>query len=133
MQRTKNIDAYQAYHNGRYYWNQRTDEGIQKSIWYFEIAISKDPGYARGYAGLADAYSISTNYHRLRPKEGFPKAEVFARKALALDETFGEAHASLAKILHLHNWNWEEAEREFLRAIELNPAMRPPIIGMGSI
>ncbi len=121
MRQTDNIDAYQAYANGRYYWNKRTDEGLRQSIRYFEVAIGRDPGYAPGYAGLADAYSILTNYGRLRPKEGFPKAEVLVRKALALDEKLGEAHASLAKILNLYDWQWEEAEREFQRAIELKP------------
>ncbi|MBL8187496.1 MAG: winged helix-turn-helix domain-containing protein [Acidobacteria bacterium] len=118
---TEDKEAFLAYSQGRYFLSQRTAEGFKLSIKYFKQAIEKDPKYALAYAGLADCYSLLVNYAWISPKDGFPKAKAAALKALALDDTLGEAHASLAKILHLYDWNWAEAEREFQRAIELKP------------
>ena len=118
---TKSAEAYQAYTRGRYFWNKRTTDGLKKAIEYFEFAIEKDANYALAFAGLADGYSLLVNYTRIAPKEGFPKAKEAATQALRIDDTVAEAHASLGKIHHLYDWDWEAAEREFKRAIELNP------------
>ncbi len=118
---TENVEAYKLYLQGRYYWNKRTEEGIKKSIEYFQRALEMDPGYALGYAGLADGYDILGAYRVLPPRESYPKAEAAAKRALELDDTLGEAHASLALVRFSYDWNWLEAEKEYKRAIELNP------------
>ena len=118
-----NPDAYAAYLHGRYYWYKRTIEGFQKSIQYYEQAVAADPNYAPAYAGLADAYALlgSSPNDSLPPKEAMPKAKIAAQKALQLDDGLAEAHASLAYINMVYDWNWASAEKEFKRAIELNP------------
>ena len=116
-------EAYEAYLKGRYFWNKRTNDGLKKAIDYFNQAIEKDPTYAQAYTGLADSYALlgDWEYGGLAPKEAFPKAEAAATKALQLDDTLGEAHTSLAFCFDLYDWNWDSAEAEFKRAIELNP------------
>jgi eukaryotic-like serine/threonine-protein kinase len=116
---TENNEAYQLYLKGRFYWNKRTAEALQKSIEYFNQAIEKDPGFALAYAGLADSYVVPAN--RLPPREAMPKAKAAAIRALELDETLAEAHVSLARVLAAYDWDWTSAEREYKRAIELNP------------
>jgi serine/threonine-protein kinase len=116
-----NPEAYQAYLKGRYYWNKRTKEGFKKGIDYFTTAIEIDPAYALAYAGLADCYNLLGNWGYLPPKETFPKAKVAAMKAIEIDERLAEAHTSLAFLSMFYDWDWLEAEREFKRAIELNP------------
>jgi TolB-like protein/DNA-binding winged helix-turn-helix (wHTH) protein/Flp pilus assembly protein TadD len=118
-----NPEAYEAYLKGRYFWNKRTDDGLKKAIDYFNQAIEKDPTYAQAYTGLADSYALlgDWEYGGMAPKEAFPKAEAAATKALQLDDTLAEAHTSLAFCLDLYDWNWDSAEVEFKRAIELNP------------
>ena len=118
-----NPEAYEAYLKGRYFWNKRTDDGLKKAIDYFNQAIEKDPTYAQAYTGLADSYALlgDWEYGGMAPKEAFPKAEEAATKALQLDDTLAEAHTSLAFCLDLYDWNWDSAEVEFKRAIELNP------------
>src|SRR5438552_2878190 len=118
-----NPEAYEAYLKGRYFWNKRTADGLKKAIDYFNQAIEKDPNYAQAYTGLADSYALlgDWEYGILAPKEAFPRAKAAATKALALDNTLGEAHTSLAFSLDLFDWDWASAEREFRRAIELNP------------
>jgi tetratricopeptide (TPR) repeat protein len=120
---TVNPEAYQAYLKGRYFWNKRTGDGLKKAIEYFSHAIEAAPTYAAAYAALADAYALSGDwkYGVLSPREAFIQAEAAATKALALDESLGEAHASLAFALDLYAWNWASAEIEYKRAIELNP------------
>jgi TolB-like protein/DNA-binding winged helix-turn-helix (wHTH) protein/Tfp pilus assembly protein PilF len=115
--------AYEAYLKGRYFLNKRTGDGLKKAIEYFSHAIETAPTYAAGYAALADAYALSGDwkYGVLSPREAFMQAEAAATKALALDESLGEAHASLAFALDLYAWNWASAEKEYKRAIELNP------------
>jgi serine/threonine protein kinase/tetratricopeptide (TPR) repeat protein len=120
-QHTANTDAYQLYLKGRYYWNRRTPEGIRKGIDYFEEAISSDPNYALAYTGLADAYNILASYSAIAPKDAFPRAKTAATRALELDDKLAEAHASLAFVAFGYDWNWAKAEREFRRAIALNP------------
>jgi serine/threonine-protein kinase len=118
---TENLDAYNLYLRGRYFWNQR-ERGLTKGIEYLEHAIAADGRYALAYSGLADSYNLLGFYGFLRPKEVFPKAKVQARKALELDPELGEAHASLAFACMLFDWKWADAEGEFRRAMELCPA-----------
>jgi serine/threonine protein kinase/tetratricopeptide (TPR) repeat protein len=117
-----NPEAYQLYLKGRYHANQTTAAGLKKSIEYFEQAIDKDPGYALAYAGLADSYSsLAGQWQYLAPSDSFPKAKAAAMKSLELDDTLAEAHAALAYAVFFADWDWPSAEREFKRAIELNP------------
>ena len=118
---TENINAYGLYLKGRYAWNKRTHEGVAEAIGYFEQAIAEDPSYAPAYAGLADSYALDVDYRSIPVAEAYARAKEYARKALALDESVPSAHASLAWSLFIYDWNWDEAEREFRRAIELNP------------
>ncbi len=118
---TENTEAFQLYLKGRYFWNKRSVEGLQKAREYFQRAIERDPGYALAYAGLADCYNLLSYYSGLSPKESFPKAKAAAERALELDESLAEAHASLALALMCFDWDWAGAEREYKRALELNP------------
>jgi serine/threonine protein kinase/Flp pilus assembly protein TadD len=118
---TENVAAYGLYLRGRYEWNKRTQEGITQAIRYFEQAIAEDANYALAYTGLADSYALHVDYRNIAAAEGFERAEAYARKALELDETVAEAHASLAWSLFVYDWDWASADREFRRAIELDP------------
>ncbi|MCA1626204.1 MAG: protein kinase [Acidobacteria bacterium] len=118
---TVNPEAYQLYLKGRYHWNKRTGADIRKSVDYFQQAVDKDPNYALAYAGLAQAYILIPNYARESPKEPYEKARAAAMKALEMDETLADAHTALASIKADYDWNFPEAEKEFRRAIELNP------------
>jgi eukaryotic-like serine/threonine-protein kinase len=123
----ENTEAYQLYLKGRYYWNKWTAEGTKRAIDYFQQAIAVDPGYALAYAGLADCYSSMTAQGiGLSPAEAFQRAQAAAVKALTLDDTLAEAHTSLGLIKLNHDWDWSGAEREFKRAIELNPNYPTP-------
>jgi eukaryotic-like serine/threonine-protein kinase len=117
---TENTEAYQLYLKGRYYWNKRSAEGTRKAIEYFRQATDADPNYALAYAGLADSYGFLTEFSGVPKEETSPKARAAARKALELDDTLAEAHISLAVNLQA-DMDWSGAEREFKRAIELNP------------
>ena len=118
-----NPEAYVSNLKGRYFWNKRTADGLKTAVTYFDQAIENDPNYARAYAGLADSYALMGDwqYGVLAPKEALPRAEAAAIKALELDSTLGEAHTSLAFTLDGFDWDWGSAEREFKRALELNP------------
>jgi eukaryotic-like serine/threonine-protein kinase len=116
-----NPEAYQLYLKGRYQANQGTAAGLKNGIEYFQQAIDKDPSYAPAYAGLADAYGGLSGLIYQPPSETLPKAKAAAMKAVELDETLAEAHAALAMVEWFYDWNWPSAEREFKRAIELNP------------
>jgi eukaryotic-like serine/threonine-protein kinase len=118
---TEDLEAYGFYLKGRYAWNKRTRESVSEGIRYFELAIAKDPNYALAYTGLADSYALHLDYRSVPVVEGFARAKAYARKALALDEELAEAHASLGWSLFIYDWDWEGAEREFRRAIELDP------------
>jgi serine/threonine-protein kinase len=118
---TENPTAYSLYLKGRFEWNKRTQEGVAAGIRLFEQAIAEDPTYALAYTGLADCYSLHVDYRSVPVVEGFEAAKGYARKAIALDDTLAEAHASLAWALFIYDWNWAEAEREFRRAIDLDP------------
>jgi serine/threonine-protein kinase len=118
---TENMEAYGLYLRGRFAWNKRTSEGVFEGIRYFEEAIDHDPTYALAYTGLADSYSLHIDYRNVPVHEGHQKAKFYARKAIDLDDTLAEAHASLAWSLFVYDWDWAGAEREFRRAIELDP------------
>jgi TolB-like protein/tetratricopeptide (TPR) repeat protein/DNA-binding winged helix-turn-helix (wHTH) protein len=113
--------AYDEYLMGRYEANHRTAEGLTKSFVYYQRAIRDDPGYAPAYAGMADSYLLSAGWLTLKPSQAYPKAKEAALRALQLDANLAEAHATLAEVEHEYNWKWSDAEREFRRAIELNP------------
>ncbi|MBI4427651.1 MAG: protein kinase [Ignavibacteriales bacterium] len=117
----ENVEAYNLYLQGRFFWNKRTADGLQKAIEYFQRAIEKDPSFARGYAGLADAYVVLASNTFAPPNEVMPKAKTAATKALALNNTLTEAHASLGMVAFWYEWDRKSAEREFQKAIELNP------------
>jgi len=119
---TENTEAYQLYLKGRYYWNRRTPESLNKGIEYFQQAIEKDPTYALAYTGLADSYSLlGSSIGGLSPKETFPKAKAAALNALERDDTLAEAHAARALVSLRYDWDWPAAESEIKRAIDLNP------------
>ena len=117
---TENVEAYQLYMNGRYYWETRTGEGLKRAIEYFGEAIGKDPNYALAYAGLADSYALLGVFH-LPPKEALPKAREAALNALRIDDRLAEAHAALGHIKVQYEYDWAGAEKEYKRAIELKP------------
>ena len=120
---TRNVEAYQAYLRGRYGWNKRTEAGFKQATKCFEEAIEHDPTYALAYAGLADCYALLgiAEYGGLPPCEVMPRAKAAAMKALEIDEQLAEAHTSLAHVMAFYDWDWANAEREFKRAIQLNP------------
>ena len=118
---TGNPEAYQLYLKGRYFWNKRTEEATRKSIGYFEQAIRVDPDYALAYSGLADAYRNLSYFDEAGGVELLPQSKAAALKALALDDTLAEAHTSLGAAKELYEWDFTGAEREYRRAIELNP------------
>ena len=118
---TENAEAYDLYLKGRYYWNKRMPDSIQKSIDFFERAIRLDPNYALAYAGLADSHLALAFYGTGPPREIMPKAREAAVSALQIDEKMAEAHTLLADYRYLFDWDWPGAETEFRRAIELNP------------
>jgi Tfp pilus assembly protein PilF len=123
LRSTQNSEAYQLYLLGRYHWNRRTAGGVNKAIDYFQQAIAKDPNYALAYSGLADSYfSLARNSVALSPKEAGAKARQAAEKSVEIDPSLAEAHASLGNILMVFEWDLAGAEREFRRAIELNPS-----------
>jgi TolB-like protein/DNA-binding winged helix-turn-helix (wHTH) protein len=113
-------EAYEAYLKGRYFWYKRTEEGMRKGIDYFNQAIQSEPNYAAAYVGLADSYSLLALRGIVPAKEAFPKARTAAEKALELDNTLGDAYATLAHV-RLHEWDWSDLDQEFKRALELNP------------
>ena len=118
---TENVEAYQLYSQGRFFWNKRTPQGFTKAIEYFERAIALDPNYAPAYSGLADCYVLRVSNVIDPQRENLQKAKMMATKALDLDPELSEAHTSLAKLAWLYEWNWTVAETGFKRAIELNP------------
>jgi serine/threonine-protein kinase len=122
---TDNIQAYGLYLRGRYEWSKRTSKAVAEGIKFFEQAIALDPSYALAYTGLADSYSLWLDYRNVPVHEGHEKAKFYARKAIALDESLAEPHASLAWSLFIYDWKWDEAAREFRRAIELDPRYAP--------
>ncbi len=119
---TQQAEAHDLYLRGRYNWNKRTKEGYRMAAEYFQQAIAKDPNYARAYAGLADTFALMCTWHLVAPREFMPKARAAALKALQIDETVAEAHTSLALVAESYDYDWKTAEKQFQRAIELNPS-----------
>jgi eukaryotic-like serine/threonine-protein kinase len=118
---TENAEAYRIYLKGRHHWNRWTEEGFYKAIEYFQQAIENDRSYALAYAGLADCYVLLGWNSYLPPKEAFPKGKAAANAALQLDPDLAEAHTPLAALLWLHDWQWDQAQTEFKRSLELGP------------
>ena len=120
-QDTNNNEAYQLYLQGRYLWNKRSSDNLKKATELFKAATEKDPNFALAYAGLADCYAVSYYYVGERPREMMPFAKTYAAKAIELDPTLAEPHATLGFAAWMLDWDKATAEREYLRAIELNP------------
>jgi TolB-like protein len=118
---TENTEAHELYLKGRYFAAKRTGDGFKKALDYFNQAIGKDPNYALAYAGIADCYVLLHNWGLASPAEIFQKAKAAANKALQIDNSLGETHASLANVLSSEELNLRDARREFEHAIELNP------------
>lgn len=118
---TADIEAYHLYLNGRYHWNTRRKGDLEKAVAFFEQAIERDRSYALAHAAMADAYNMIGVYAFLPPKVAFDRSKADAMRALAIDESVGEAHAALGCARFYFDWQWEEAERELKRALELKP------------
>jgi|SRR5436190_6819035 len=117
---TADPEAYQAYLKGRYYWNRRTAQNLRKAIEQFKFATDRDPNYALAFAGLADCYAVLHEYAGIPTNETDAQATAYVERALAIDSQAAEPHATLGSIYN-NSWKWDEAEKEFKRAIELNP------------
>jgi serine/threonine-protein kinase len=119
---TRNPDAYQLYLRGRYCYNQRTPQAIKRALQFYSGALQNDADYALAYSGQADCYLALSNFQYAPPTDVLPKAEAAARKAVELKDSVADAHLSLAHILDVYHWDWNSAEQEYLRALELDPA-----------
>ena len=119
---TEDAEAYRFYLKGRYYWNKRSPEGMQKAASYFQQAIDKDPGYALAYAGLADTYVYLSFFNMVAPRDAMPRAKAAAAKALEIDDHLAEAHVSLGYMSYAYDWDWPAAGRHFDQALALDPA-----------
>ena len=119
--RQVNPEAHDWYLRARYHWNKRTEDSVRRALSFFQGAIDCDPTYAQGYAGLADCYNILGYYNALPPREAYPRGKAASLKALELDDTLAEPHATLGVVKRDYDWDWRGAEAEFQRAIELNP------------
>jgi serine/threonine protein kinase/Tfp pilus assembly protein PilF len=118
---TEDHEAYRLYLQGRHHWNRWTEEGFYKAIEYFQQAVERDPRYALAYTGLAESYVLLGWNSYLPAKDAFPKAKVAALTALQFDPDLGEAHTPMAAVHWLHDWDWQQARREFERSLELCP------------
>ena len=114
-------EVYDLYLKGRYFWNKRTKDGFQQAAEYFQQSIAKDPNYARAYAGLADTFVLMSSWSFVPQNEFIPKARAAALRALQIDDGLAEAHTSLALIAENYDYDWQTAEREYRRAIQLDP------------
>jgi TolB-like protein/Tfp pilus assembly protein PilF len=123
VRHTTDTDAYHLYLRGRFYWARRTPDQVTKALACFEQSIRQDPNYALAYSGVADCYAMLGFYPYgvMKPRDAYPRAKAAAQKALALDESLGDAHASAALCAFLYDWDWNAAERGFRRSIELSP------------
>jgi len=118
---TENNEAYEAYLKGRYMWNKRTVDSLQKALAYFQQAIRLDPNYSLAYVGLADTYTLLSFFTLAAPSDAFPKAKAAAEKALAIDSTLAEAYTALGQFKAYYEWDWNGAEDQFQKGIALNP------------
>ena len=121
-QHTGNTEAYELYLKGRYHLNRLTDEGFIKGLEYFQQVIAKDPNFALAYVGVAESYNDLGGFNVRPPREVYPKAKSAALTALKLDDTLAQAHTALATANMAYDWDWSAADREFKRAIEINPS-----------
>ncbi len=119
---TKNLEAYQLYLKGRFHWNKRTPDGMQKAIEYFQEAIEEEPTYALAYTGLADTYNLASFLNVFPPAEVMPKAKAAATRALEIDDSLAEAYVSLGYASFTYDWDWTAAGRHFQQALDLNPS-----------
>lgn len=122
---TENIDAYNLYLKGRFYWNQRHELAVKQSIGLFQDAVGLDPEFALAYAGLADAYNTLGTYNYVPPAQAYPRGKVAALKALEIDEKLAQTHAAFGCISSIYGWDWAGAEDAFKCAIDLNPSYAP--------
>ena len=120
---TADPEAYRLYLKGRFHWNRRTAEGFRTGMDFFEQASARDPAYALPQVGLADSYALMAAYSVRPPSESMTKARAAALRALELDDSLAEAHASLGLVKLLYDWEWDEAERRFRRALALKPGL----------
>ena len=127
---TENVEAYDLYLKGRFFWARR-GEGLNRARDFLGQALAIDPDFALAHAGLADVYSLLGFYGGLRPEESMPQAKAAAERALELDDTLAEAHTALAWVLMTYEWDWSRAKREFERAIELDPRHAPAHYWLG--
>ena len=118
----RDVEAYESYLEGRYHWNKRTEDELQKSVDCFERAIERDPSYAQAYAGMADAYITLGTYGALPPKDVMTRAKRALKKALEIDGELAEAYTCRGCVRSVYDWSWEDAEHDFQRAIALNPS-----------
>ena len=132
QQHTANADAFSDYLKGRYHWHKLSADGLKKSVSYFELAIAKDPNFALAHSALADAYVLFA-FVLLPPREALERAREAAQRALKIDDRLADAHASCATITKLYDWNWPQAEREYRRALELDPNNAIARRGYGSL
>jgi len=118
---TEDVEAWDLYLQGRYYWNERSENGYTKALLSYRKAIEKDPDYALAYAGIADTFNLMAHYGIINKIEGYQNARVHANKALEIDDSLSEAFVSLAWINIYYDWDWVSAQRNLTRAVELNP------------
>ena len=119
---TEDAEAYRLYLKGRYHWNKRSPEGLQKAVEYFRQALDKDPAYSLAYAGLADTYAHLSFFNVVAPRQAMPKAKAAAVKGLEIDEALAEAHVSLGYVSFTYDGDWPAAGKHFEQALTLNPA-----------
>jgi Tfp pilus assembly protein PilF len=119
---TEDAEAYRLYLKGRYHWNKRSPEGLQKAVEYFRQALEKDPAYSLAYAGLADTYAYLSFFNVVAPREAMPKAKNAAVKGLEIDKDLAEAHVSLGYASFTYDGDWPAAGKHFEQALALNPA-----------
>jgi TolB-like protein/Tfp pilus assembly protein PilF len=118
---TEDAEAYRLYLKGRYHWNKRNPEGLQKAVDYFQQALNRDPVYPLAYAGLADTYAYLSFFHVVPPRQAMPKAKAAAVKALEIDDHLAEAHVSLGYVSFTYDGDWSAAGKHFEQALALNP------------
>ena len=119
---SESTEAYTLYLKGRNYVSERTRQGFERAMKYFEEALKRDPNYASAYAGLSDCYHLMENWGFMHPNIAWPKSKGYASKALSIDDALAEAHTSMAMALAISDWNWTGAEKEYMKALSLNPS-----------
>ncbi len=119
---TRDADAYDAYLKGLFELNKRAQPDLRRSIAYFQAAAAKDPNFASAYAALAASYNVGAGWNFFSPADSYPIAKAAAQKALSLDDNLPDAHAAYAEVLNDYDWDWSGAEREYRRALDLNPS-----------